>query len=276
MSDHTSNPNFEVELLFDQPYASRQLIQFAEEAVPPGERRRNDSDSDDEVTAIGIEGRFFEFWWHVPDAASAVIREALEVGSGVVPIPWSTATDLSLPPGHPRKNVLYVAHPSDPQTYLPMADFHRLVFEHKFAEVVRLLMHLGAETIDVRHQRGWDQGFAAEISAGIPHVGLEGETGASKESSSDSRVLYQAELAGHDDPDLPDNLVWFPHEPTWQSVAEGRREFGLQQFSLKLQYTDDYGVNADLAVEAQNAGFSLGGAFEKHQTTVWSIEGTFG
>ena len=71
-------------------------------------------------------------------------------------------------------------------------------------------------------------------------------------------------------------MIWYPHEPTWQSAAEARIEFGLKRFSLKLQYTDDYGVNAELAVDAQNSGFSLGGSFEKHQKTVWSFEGEFG
>jgi hypothetical protein len=96
------------------------------------------------------------------------------------------------------------------------------------------------------------------------------------QSSSEERLLYHAELDGSDDPSLPEDLIWYDHEPTWQSVAEGRLEFGLQDFSLKLQYADDYGINADLKVDAESAGFELGGSFEKHESTTWSIEGTFG
>jgi hypothetical protein len=203
-------------------------------------------------------------------------EESHKPGIKTIRVPIQQATSLSLPPGHPQTDVLYVAHPSDPAAYLPVADFHRLTFEHKFAEAIRLLMHLGARTISVTHTRGWDHEFAGKLSAGIPQVGVGASAEASIESESSTRLLYEAELTGHNDPQLPDDLVWYPHEPTWQSAAEARLEFGLQRFSLKLQYTDDYGVNADLAVGARNVGFSLGGSFEKHQKTVWSLEGTFG
>jgi hypothetical protein len=69
--------------------------------------------------------------------------------------------------------------------------------------------------------------------------------------------------------------VWYLHEPTWQAIAKGRTQFGLSQFSLTVNYEDDFGVNAGLKVRVQKAGLDLGGNFEDHTATTWKIHGTF-
>ncbi len=48
-------------------------------------------------------------------------------------LPRSWAARLHLPLGHPRRKILYAGHPGDPETYIPIADFHRFSFEHKFS-----------------------------------------------------------------------------------------------------------------------------------------------
>ena len=58
---------------------------------------------------------------------------------------------LKLPPTHPRNHTIYVAHPVLRQEYTPLADFHRSTFENKFNELLSLLTHLGAKTIEVYH-----------------------------------------------------------------------------------------------------------------------------
>ena len=65
-------------------------------------------------------------------------------------------------------------------------------------------------------------------------------------------------------------------ERTWQKVALGRLNYGLRDFQLRLQYSDDFGIDASLAAKVQKGEFSLGGRFEKAQETSWLIEGEFG
>ena len=76
-------------------------------------------------------------------------------------------------------------------------------------------------------------------------------------------------------PVLPELLVWYPHESTWQSIAAGRISFDLSQFSLTINYEDDFGVNAGLKVAATRAGLELGGSFEDHEATTWKFHGKF-
>jgi hypothetical protein len=189
-------------------------------------------------------------------------------------LPKSWAKLLILPPGHPRPGVVFAGHPAEPKNYVPIADFHRYAFEHKFSEILSILMHLGAQKIEVRHLRGWGQDFSERLSVGIPRVAVGLNAGSSRNEQ--STLLYEAELDGGQCVSLPTNLVWLPHESTWKQIVEGRTKFGLKTFSLNLQYQEDYGVNLGLKAEIEAAHLEVGGEFERHMSTTWEIRGTFG
>ena len=185
------------------------------------------------------------------------------------------AASLTFPPGHPRERVLYVGHPAVPTTYYAAAGFHRHTFEHKFAEAVELVMDLGATQLEVEHVKGWSDQLAANLAVPLPMAGAEAGLHAEQSRSHGSSALFKATLKGNANPKLPDGLVWFPHEPTWQQLAEGRLKHGLTQFQLSVRYEDDYGIDAGLKLNAGKAGLDLGGSFQEHESTVWRIEGNF-
>ena len=191
---------------------------------------------------------------------------------------WSP--QFTLPPGHPRGRVVFAGHPAEPQNYIPIADFHRYTFEHKFSEILSILMHLGAKKIEVSHVRGWGQDFSEKLSINIPKLSismpkieLTQQAGVSQRKQ--STILYEAELSGGKTVSMPNNLVWFPHESTWKQVVEGRTKFGLKTFSLYLQYQEDYGINVGLGTSVVKTGLDLGGKFEQYESTTWEIRGTF-
>lgn len=183
------------------------------------------------------------------------------------------AASITFPPGHPRQNLVYVGHPTVPNLYYTMADFHRVIFEHKFCEAITLLMNLGARAIRVEHLNGWSKEFMARIAVPLPmaEAGLEAGSGKSGVRS----LLYEASLGGTPEPRVPDGLVWYGHEPTWRSVVDGRLKFGLERFHLTVSYEDDFGINAGLRAAVGMVGLDLGGRFESHQSTIWRIEGSF-
>ena len=159
--------------------------------------------------------------------------------------------------------------------YYPFADFHRVTFEHKFSEAISLLMHLGARQVRVEHVRGWSREFSNRLSVPLTAVNESVAVEVVVEKRSQVQLLYEAEFAGVQEPKLPESLVWYYHEPTWQSIAEGRLKFGLKQFSLVVAYEDDYGVHAGLRASAAKAGFDIIGKFEDHEATMWRITGDF-
>lgn len=265
---------------FDKPYMGRQLVVFLDDKVIEAkEKARKEQQGQRDVSWSDV----FEIVKMAVMPKSVLMLEMVitalaqssKKGVSVFPVKSSLSPVFNLPPGHPRESVLYVGHPAVPQTYMPIADFHRFVFEHKFSEAVNLLMHLGAKEINVEHVCGWGSDFAGRLSVSMPPKDAGGSAQAARKAGKSQKILYEAKFTGDVDPCLPDDLVWYHHEPTWKNVADGRLKFGMTSFSLNLQYSEDYGVNASMKAKVAESGFDLGGEFEKHSSTTWQLTGKF-
>lgn len=263
------------------PYSDRQMILVQANEIVIAERKAKANSTQkagmDWKTVISIAGPLLmsRGWALVQIAEKAydAWRRASQEGLEVKQISDAEAANLEFPPGHPRRGVLYVVHPNAKSAYFTIASFHRMVFEHKFSEAVELLMSLGASHIEVEHVHGWSRDFSATMHAPIPSACLDAS--ASSNSEQRSSILFKADFTNILPPSLPDNMVWYGHEPTWQNVAKGRLNYGMQEFSLIVAYQDDYGVNAKLGAKAQKAGLDVGGAFGEYMSTTWKITGKF-
>jgi len=273
--------------LLDGPYAARQLIVVVDDAAVEEAKRKQpfkEGTSKDQTslllgTAVSVVSGFVPFPVGLIVPVLAELAKGLtrlrEEGVQVSVISQAEAASLRFPPGHPRHNVLYVGHPADPKVYFTTAQFHRLTFEHKFAEAVHLLMALGATTLEVQHIVGWSSEFSSKLGVALPPADMETSAEASRTKKSGSQLLFTATLEGTKTPKVPECLVWYHHEPTWQRIADGRLSYGLKDFTLTVSYEDDFGINAGLKLKAAKVGLDLGGQFEDHQSTVWRIVGKF-
>jgi hypothetical protein len=209
-------------------------------------------------------------------AAAAQLSRARERGLDVLPVSRDEAASLAFPPGHPKVGrVLYIGHPELPTVYYPAAHFHRMTFEHKLSEAIRLLMALGATKIEAERGFGWTKEFAANLN--VP-VGMAGETGGGKlghERGGSQQILFSARLKNTATPRVPEGLIWYPHETTWQTVADARLNHGLEEFSLTVSYEDNFGVDASLKAAVAGTHIALGGEFGAHEATLWRLVGTF-
>lgn len=180
-------------------------------------------------------------------------------------------------PGHPRSGECYAVHPLNANAYFPLSDYHRAIFESKTCELISLLMHLGATKIEVQHKNGWGSEFSSSLSIGIPQADEAVEVDASIDGkgSHSNDILFEAKFRGNENPCLPDETVWYEFEPTWKQMAEARIKFGSQQFKLTLDYSDDFGVNAELAAKIDKAGGKISGNFSNHKSTSWVVKGEF-
>ncbi len=203
-------------------------------------------------------------------------REMRQGGENLISVSSMDAAQLRFPVGHPRGKVAYIGHPVDPPVYIPVADFHRFLFEHKVAEALRLIRSLGAVTVDVIRVEGWDQSAGIELGVALPDVSqADIGTSAAQERGNTRSVLSTMRLKPTQSPSIPANVVWLPHEPLWQEVAQARLESGLDSFVVDVRSTDDYGVNASLKALVTKAGLEAGGAFVEHRNTLWRLQGTF-
>lgn len=298
LSNALKGSTMDVDEFLALPYGDRQLITFVPDAEVerPPQKELNSKDPAKKTTAlqgavagtaaasvaaaaIATAGLSLIALPVVPAVALTAYLAKRYMGTKGTEVPRihllrkSWATHFILPPGHPRPGVVFAGHPAESHNYIPIADFHRYSFEHKFSEILSILMHLGAQRIEVRHVRGWGQDFSERLSIGIPRAAVSQSADTTRREQ--SALLYEAELEGGASVALPANLVWLPHESTWKQIVEGRTKFGLKTFSLNLQYQEDYGVNLGLKAEIEAAHLDLGGEFEKHQSTTWEIRGTF-
>jgi hypothetical protein len=257
--------------LLAMPYDQRRIIVVTNKlpAAPSVNSRTIRLIAESSLLAFGLTGA----------AVRALIKarnQMQEAGETLLPISSADASQLHFPIGHPRKNVVYIGHPVDPPTYIPVADFHRFLFEHKVAEALRLIRSLGAITVEVVRVEGWDQAIGVNLGAGLPGVDqIDIGASASRERSGGRSVLTTMRLKPTQSPSVPPDLVWLPHEPLWQEVVQARLESGLDSFVLDIRSTDDYGVNASLKALVSRAGLEAGGSFVEHRATIWRLQGTF-
>jgi hypothetical protein len=269
--------------LLARPYAERQRVVVVEEAAI------DSADSDYKAGAVPAAVLAFRTVGRlnpVLGAGAAIaavagvftldaVKRVRERGLNVVPLTSSEAEALTFPPGHPKLNsLLYVGHPLLPTVYYPAAHFHRLTFDSKFNEAITLLAGLGATKIRVERESGWSREFAAKLSVPLGEAG-GGRAKAGAHRKSSAQALWESTLDNPVDPHVPEGLVWYPHEPSWQTTAKLRLENRLQSFSLTLAYNDDFGVDASIKAKLGGTKIGLGGEFEEHQATTWRMSGTF-
>lgn len=213
--------------------------------------------------------------WLMGTEEAGWIERAQDRGVAIFPITHAEAEQLRFPIGHPRDRVLYVGHPVVENVYVPMADFHRFIFEHKVAEALRLITSLGAVEAEVEHVTGWRQATVGAAGASLPFtdIGLKGELG--RTVGLGRHLLSRMTLVPSRDAHIPDGLVWYQHEPLWMELAHARLESGLTSFQVDVRYTEDFGVNAALGAAVLKTKFDIGGNFTKHESTVWRLHGRF-
>jgi hypothetical protein len=95
----------------------------------------------------------FGLWGSITGPASVLAqrKEMRQKYASLLQVTQQDAEQLTFPVGHPREKVVYVGHPVDARTYIPMFNFHRFLFEHKTAEALRLVRALGASDILIEH-----------------------------------------------------------------------------------------------------------------------------
>lgn len=274
------------EALLDLPYDSRRLIVVSDRLTERSEKVAQPPSVID--SAAGPIGRLIA---KQPQAALLVlagvvgwelaraVRRLQSQGTTVRPIALTTAQSLRFPPGHPRTDVVYGAHPVDPGSYIPAADFHRFLFQHKVAEAQRLIRVLGATTVSVRSVQGWNLEAAANLGLSFPEpstgASAKASASADRTSASGDEIITRMTLTPLGAPYVPEDLVWFSHEPLWQEIASARIESGLREFSIDVRSSDDFGINAKLKASLDKVGLEAGGTFVDHVETTWRLEGTF-
>ena len=145
--------------------------------------------------------------------------------------------DVIFPIGHPVEKELYVGHPYNNKIYIPISILEEALFMDRFQEFSYFLQSLGATKISIENKRGKaveqmdssdaETNVSAELGkAGVSIASAETNKTASSniEQSQNSykQISREQIFSPTKKPFLPENLVWYSHEPSWQRLYEQR------------------------------------------------------
>lgn len=143
---------------------------------------------------------------------------------------------------------------------MPIANFHHLLFEEKFNELLTLLRCLGATKVTIVYVTGYRERFEGGISVSAPlqlpvQAGVSIGREASRNAEASLEAIFDNPIG---DPYIPDSMVWFENEPTWKNIADARINSGLKVFDLELRYYDHFNIDEDIAAKLNGLEFKLG------------------
>lgn len=153
--------------------------------------------------------------------------------------------NLVFPMGHPIANQLYVGHPLIPSKYIPFENYQLELVEDKVREFCQLAQSLGATeiTIDCLNSSSSDGNVKGKNggSVNIDHWAADGSGSRNRDYSrhmieelSRSISLHQT-FEPHNKPTVPEGLVWYDNEPSWQRLVSQRINGGLTSHQERIE-----------------------------------------
>jgi len=272
----------DVDVLLAKPYEDRQLIVVADEA--PINLQAAKPEGRGALHAVGEVLTYGLIGWPGLLATRALVewverrsRRAQDLGVHVEAVRRTDVQGLLFPPGHPRRKIVYVGHPFLKQQYVPLASFHRVLFEQKVIEAMELLAALGATSLEVSQAVGTESSAKLAASVGVPvqgaavNIGVDG----GRRHVDQGSVLTSATFVPRRPPYQPAGLIWYPHEEFWKSMTKLRLSNGLDTYRLEVNYEEDFGVNVQVSAKVQGVGLQVGGEFNSLTSTKWIMSGKF-
>jgi hypothetical protein len=134
--------------------------------------------------------------------------------------------------GHPVNKELYVGHPYNKQVYIPINSLEETLFMDKFQEFSYFLQSLGATRISIENKRGKESQELQEaksdtiididtaIAGSKTNNSVEVKNGGDLQSF--KHTSRSQSFSPIRKPFLPNNLVWYRHETSWQRLYDQR------------------------------------------------------
>ena len=193
-------------------------------------------------------------------------------GSAKMPIiPYYTMSKakqlFKFSPNHPIALTAYAMAEVNPDSYVPVSEFHEYFKQRKCQAFLKLCAALGAKEIYLESAIINDKSLNlnADVKAPLVSLGLGFSFKQNRETGEISAYKFSEEnknIKAYDSP-------WLHTEPTWQTMYELRRESYLKEIGADFNYVDDMGINANLSLTLGLVGANIGGSF--HETTKFRL-----
>lgn len=266
---------------------------YSEEIFEDQENKRN-AFSLKEYTYQKIKTEFVNIPYHK--------RKAIFITENIVNIPTNdlrvlkyndVPNEIYFPIGHPYKNEVYACHPLKNNFYLPLNGFQEELFYDRVNEFTYLLQCLGATKIEISSAKEvssnkidsleFQQNF--ELDTKFHGVNLERKKQSVSNNSNDSSIRIDKiqTFSPSKAPFIPESLVWFKTELSWQRLANQRLNGNINQHqetisSIQTEFISNHEINnikAGVKVALAKVNFSNSNDYEininKNSKFEWRI-----
>ena len=163
--------------------------------------------------------------------------------------------EIKFPITHPKKDHTYICHPYDNRLYLPIEDYEEVLLNDRINEYCYLMQCLGATTIRIQNKKeeslNEDRKSARNIHGEVSYKILEAsgnyEPNSKKGEGRNSKYTFAREQHFNPSkkPYIPDGLIWFPHEVSWQRLATQRMSGGILKYSESVSSSENRVVTSN-------------------------------
>ncbi len=160
-----------------------------------------------------------------------------------ITLKYNSLPQISFPIGHPKIQELYIGHPFVPNVYFHINQFEVELFQDKLMELNRILQCLGAKKIKLKYieneQTKENSSNGMNISGEASYItSISGNYKSDSKSKTIDKLKKQMNteqsFAPKELPYLPENLIWYQHEITWQRLAEQRLKGNIISSKINL------------------------------------------
>jgi hypothetical protein len=185
---------------------------------------------------------------------------------------------LKFPTNYPIDGLVYACCDAEPVHYVPLASFHRYMYEMKMGAFQKLCSNLGAKSCYVLYAEEDGRDVTAKFrAAGVPtqEGPASGGTEGGVHERSSANVSVFVRFPPPDRPLEHTESGWMNSEPTWRMMQEIRLGRGTDGWDADFNYTDDMGVTAEIAARILGMGLQIGGKYEEIHRRKWKFNVEF-
>lgn len=160
---------------------------------------------------------------------------------------------LIFQPGHPQNGCTYIQHPFRNQMYFEVNSYHDSLREMKQNELLKILESLGAFSarVEVRYSQNIIldtlKKSHAEIVGSCGGIVATGQHNGGEECnerlSKSQSMIKEWTFNPPGIPAIPNDLVFYPTEETWQQLASSVLRGGLKKAIVDFEYKTEYGIS---------------------------------
>lgn len=152
---------------------------------------------------------------------------------------------INFPMGHPVANQLYVGHPYIPSKYIPFENYELELIEDKVREFSQIMQYLGAMEINIEsintssnnRDVKVDQKLSGSVDYKLISASANSERHATNKFLEDisQHINLHQRFYPKNPPMLPEGLVWYQNEPSWQRLYNQRMQGALLEHEERIE-----------------------------------------